>query len=38
MDKVQFKDCKIGKFQANSTAVACDSDGKVYAWGLNSMG
>ena len=38
MDQVNFVDCQISKFQHQSTALAIDQAGKVYAWGHNSLG
>jgi hypothetical protein len=39
MDKVEFVDCKISKFDSDeSHAISLDQNGKVYSWGNNSCG
>ena len=39
MDKVEFIDCKISKFDGEEAhAVSLDQNGKVYTWGSNSNG
>ena len=39
MDKVEFIDCKISKFDGDdSHAVSLDQNGKVYSWGNNQHG
>ena len=35
MDDIKFTDCKIGKFEINSVAVAVDQNKMVYSWGDN---
>ena len=36
MDKTEFTDCVISKFDA--IAVALDKNGKVFSWGKNELG
>jgi hypothetical protein len=38
MINVKFKECKIGKYQQNSTVIAIDDQNKSYSWGSNSLG
>ena len=39
MDRVQFLDCKIGKFNNECVAaIGLDINGKVYTWGSNQNG
>ena len=38
MDGVKFSDCKIGKYELNSVAVALDSKMKAYSFGDNQFG
>lgn len=39
MDRVQFIDCKIGKFNDECVAaIGLDTNGKVYTWGSNQNG
>lgn len=39
MDKVEFVDCQMSKYQENDcSALALDSQGKVYSWGKNTHG
>ena len=39
MNKVAFVDCQISKYHSQRrSAVALDSNGRVYAWGKNDRG
>jgi len=39
MDRVEFTDCKMSKYHENNcSALALDSQGKVYSWGKNRHG